>query len=256
VREADASWQASARLRRMRSLLWADVVKVKLHDLERALKANFNPNQPRVPAGNPDGGQWTGVGGPQASQGSGPGTPRQPNQSQLASSTEDPLGDPPNIPKDRPPTSRGRVRVYVEAAKWLGRAMLRETVGKRLGTFISILEETGWLQPTIDAVRTFADPPKSLEELQEAVSTPAPGYDLHHIVEQTSAEQDGFPRSTIDAPDNLVRVPRLKHWLITGWYMTPNEEFGWPRTYLKQKTWEERVRVGLDALIDAGVLEK
>jgi hypothetical protein len=25
-------------------------------------KANFDPNQPRVPAGNPDGGQWTGVG--------------------------------------------------------------------------------------------------------------------------------------------------------------------------------------------------
>jgi len=26
-------------------------------------KANFNPNQPRVPAGNPDGGQWTSEGG-------------------------------------------------------------------------------------------------------------------------------------------------------------------------------------------------
>jgi hypothetical protein len=29
----------------------------------RALKAGFDPNQPRVPAGNPDGGQWTGTGG-------------------------------------------------------------------------------------------------------------------------------------------------------------------------------------------------
>lgn len=27
------------------------------------LKANFDPNQPRVPAGNPDGGQWAGSGG-------------------------------------------------------------------------------------------------------------------------------------------------------------------------------------------------
>lgn len=26
---------------------------------EACRKANFNPNQPRVPAGNPDGGQWT-----------------------------------------------------------------------------------------------------------------------------------------------------------------------------------------------------
>jgi hypothetical protein len=30
---------------------------------DRALKANFNPNEPRVPAGNPDGGQWTDGGG-------------------------------------------------------------------------------------------------------------------------------------------------------------------------------------------------
>jgi hypothetical protein len=28
-------------------------------------KANFNPNQPRVPRGNPDGGQWTRVGAPE-----------------------------------------------------------------------------------------------------------------------------------------------------------------------------------------------
>lgn len=28
-----------------------------------AMKAGFNPNQPRVPSGNPAGGQWTGTGG-------------------------------------------------------------------------------------------------------------------------------------------------------------------------------------------------
>ena len=59
----EAGWQVSARLRRMRSLLWARVVEAKLIDLERALKTNFDPNQPRVPAGNPDGGQWTSTGG-------------------------------------------------------------------------------------------------------------------------------------------------------------------------------------------------
>ena len=31
-------------------------------------KANFDPNQPRVPAGNPDGGQWTDAGGGQTAQ--------------------------------------------------------------------------------------------------------------------------------------------------------------------------------------------
>lgn len=32
-------------------------------DISRVVKANFDPNQPRVPRGNPDGGQWTSVGG-------------------------------------------------------------------------------------------------------------------------------------------------------------------------------------------------
>ena len=63
MRGVDAGWLASMRLYRMRSLLWAHVVEEKLLDLERAVKANFNPNQPRVPAGNPDGGQWTRTGG-------------------------------------------------------------------------------------------------------------------------------------------------------------------------------------------------
>jgi len=55
--------------RRVRSLYWAQVVEARLLDLERAVKANFNPNQPRVPAGNPDGGQWTRVGGGASSGG-------------------------------------------------------------------------------------------------------------------------------------------------------------------------------------------
>ncbi len=37
-------------------------VEIKLLRLRTAYKANFNPNQPRVPAGNPDGGQWTDTG--------------------------------------------------------------------------------------------------------------------------------------------------------------------------------------------------
>jgi hypothetical protein len=56
VQESEASWQTSAALRRLRSPLLANVVEEKLRNLERAVKANFNPNQPRVPRGNPDGG--------------------------------------------------------------------------------------------------------------------------------------------------------------------------------------------------------
>lgn len=38
-------------------------LELSLLRFELALKANFNPSQPRLPAGNPDGGQWTRVGG-------------------------------------------------------------------------------------------------------------------------------------------------------------------------------------------------
>jgi hypothetical protein len=54
----------TTRLRRVTWLLRARDVEIKLKTLAEAVaKANFNPNEPRVPAGNPDGGQWTTCGG-------------------------------------------------------------------------------------------------------------------------------------------------------------------------------------------------
>jgi hypothetical protein len=87
--------------------------------------------------------------------------------------------------------------------------------------------------------------------------SPAAGYDIHHIVEKASAKEDGYPVSQIDGPENLVRIPRMKHWEINGWYATKNKDFGdmSPREYLRGKSWEEKNSVGLKALIDAGVLK-
>ena len=47
-----------------------------------------------------------------------------------------------------------------------------------------------------------------------------------------------FQASIIDAHDNLVRIPRMKHWEINGWYARSNKEFGErsPREYLRGKT--------------------
>lgn len=58
-----ASWEAGARLRRVGWLLTASLVETKLRELKCAVKYNFDPNQPRVPAGSPDGGEWTDAGG-------------------------------------------------------------------------------------------------------------------------------------------------------------------------------------------------
>ena len=258
----EASWRTSLKLHRVSALLWGYVVEAKLHALDRAVKANFDPNQPRVPAGNPDGGRWTDGNGGGTSLGRDSeelGTNRQASNIVLASFTPGGEDDdkPPKFPEERPRSSRGRSRVYKELAKWIARGVVKEVVGKRITALLAIVDEAGWLEPAIDSIRSFADPPKSLEELQQDVYTPAAGYDVHHIVEQTSAERDGYPRSMIDAPENLVRIPRLKHWMITGWYMIPNEDYGWmpPRQYLRGKAWEERVRVGHEALMEAGVLK-
>jgi hypothetical protein len=61
----------------------------------------------------------------------------------------------------------------------------------------------------------------------------------------------------IDAPENLVRVPTLKHWQINAWYQTKNEDYDGmtPRQYLQGKDWATRIKVGRKALIHVGVLK-
>jgi hypothetical protein len=121
-----------------------------------------------------------------------------------------------------------------------------------------VVEGTSWLFELEPSIEAYLDPPKSLEELQQAVSDPKKGYDIHHIVEKTSAEQDGFPTSMIHGPENLVRIPRFKHWEINSWYLTKNKDYQGlsPREHLLGKPWAERVGIGLDALKLHGVLKR
>ena len=143
----------------------------------------YSQDQPRVPAGSREGGQWTdGEGGDQK-----PTPNPSADQRVLAAGL-------PRIPPQRPPTSpRSRL-----------------------------------------------------------------GYDVHHIVEQSSAADAGYPRKMIDGPDNLVSIPRMSHWEINAWYQTRNSDYGdvSPREYLSGKDWDERRRVGLDALAKFGVLKR
>jgi hypothetical protein len=153
---------------------------------------------------------------------------------------------PPIIPRERTPTASERNDIARAAAQWL-----TQNRGQ-------VIEGPDWFSEYEPSVRAYLDPPKTLQELQQAVSAPQPGYDIHHIVERTSAEQDGFLPSMINAPENLVRVPRFKHWEITGWFMTRNENYGGraPRDHLRGKDWDERWRIGLDALMRHGVLKR
>jgi len=63
--DAERAWEAECAERKFRADIAWERFKLALVRREFALrsKAGFNPGQPRVPAGNPDSGQWTGEGG-------------------------------------------------------------------------------------------------------------------------------------------------------------------------------------------------
>lgn len=235
---------------------------------------------PRVPAGSPGGGRFLSTGEaegapatpPVEGSGTGPdGSPirlppidvgsDEPAQTQSDANSAPPLPPPPEIPKEKESLSEKLRNAFArEAARWLGRALAGAELGPA-GEFLANLdaaaETAAWVYDKYPYIKAYLDEPKSLDELQGDVGKAQKGYEVHHIVEQSSAAQDGYSREDIDAPDNLVRIPTLKHWEITGWYMTPSKSFGnvSPRQYLKDKSWEERRKVGIDALMQAKVLK-
>jgi hypothetical protein len=198
----------------------------------------YRPDQLRVPAGSREGGQWTDDGGGQSS-----------NQNSPAIERVYAAGLP-RIPQQRPPTSPERTAIAKTVAAYL--------LEKGITNAAEYIAKSSWLYNAIPYINSYLDAPKSLEELQADASTPKLGYDVHHIVEQSSAAEAGYPRKMIDAPENLVSIPRLSHWEINAWYQTRNSDYGdvSPREYLSGKDWDERRRVGLEALSKSGVLKR
>ncbi|MBN9443839.1 hypothetical protein [Bosea sp. (in: a-proteobacteria)] len=196
-------------------------------------KGGFNPEQPRVPAGSPEGGQWT--------NGEGGGQSRQPGIGDNGGPTLDP-------PKD-PSADRSS---KIKAAKALAKAIARQALRRAgpIGAVVTAIEAAHWLYTEWPSIRSYQDAPKSFSELQEQAGKKRPGYDDHHIVEQGAESREGFPRADIDGAGNIVSIPRYKHHEITGWYATRNAEFGnlSPRDYLRGRGWGEHMKVGRDAL--------
>src|SRR5262245_11377117 len=127
-------------------------------------------------------------------------------------------------------------------------------VGGGLG---HVLQIARWLREYCAQIESYRDPPRTLEELQRAALQPSkPGYEDHHIVEQTPARDRKDPDRKINAPENIVLIPTLKHREISGWYGRKNEEYpATPREHVRDKTWEERRQFGLRELIRHGVLK-
>lgn len=206
-------------------------------------KAGFRPDQPRVPRGNPDGGQWIDEGG--AEEGWLAALQRRlPEPLVLAS---DNSGLPPKVPDEPPPTTRERNSFGVAVANFLYHAT----------PATSDHEMLVWLYDQAnDRIVAYLEPTRALDELYAQGREPKAGYDLHQIVEQGPA-RGIFDDELIDSPDNVVLIPTYRHWEITAWYSRKNLKYGnmSPRDFLRTESWAYRRKFGLKVLRDFGVLK-
>lgn len=207
-----------------------------------AEKAGFNRDQPRVPAGNREGGRWAGSDG--SSQGS---------RSRIGDNGGPPF-DPEEPPKQPPKEKISRIKAAKALAKRIAQQLLRRA--GPIGVLITAIE-LAENYSEMPSVTSYQDSPKTLSELQQNAGQRRPGYEDHHIVEQGAGGREGFSRSQIDGADNVVSVPKYKHHEITGWYNTKNPNFSGltPREYLRGKSWDEQMRVGHFAMRKFGVLK-
>src|SRR5215831_1014867 len=105
------------------------------------------------------------------------------------------------------------------------------------------MEAAYWTYRAYPYIHSYIGPPKTPEDLRNNIG---PGYDEHHIVERWS-RKDSIPEAWIESPDNIVPIPKLKHWEINRWLDSKNKEYTdsngtelTPRQYMKGKSWEER----------------
>lgn len=237
----------------------------------------FNVNQPRVPRGSENGGQWTDGsdwGGPSEAvvregQDTPPGLVRisdrphvEPPIDIYANRSKPGIGHngppsetPPEIPRQEPSRHRTKLRIAREVARWFEAALPILRLVKVAIALTIAIETIAWFSenyyPLIEA---YLEPPKSLKQLQDAVRTPHKGTDVHHIVEKNQAEAEGYPPEMINAPENLVRISRFRHWNITTYYQTLDANLGMtPRQHLEGKSWQEKYEFGLKVMEREGV---
>jgi hypothetical protein len=220
-----------------------------------ALKAGFNPDQPRDELG-----QWTDAGGASVDDDDAADSGSDYDLGGVESTDlSDARRRPPNlppietlngIPGAQPKTQQERNYIAQQVARNVRLA----------GEYLSEVATSAkhWLNEKYWEIRSFQDAPKSLGELHDGVfQADKRGYDIHHIVERASARNDNYPDSIINRADNLVLVPRYKHWEINSWFETPNNDYDelTPRQYLQGKSWDEKRYIGIKALRDVGVLK-
>jgi hypothetical protein len=201
------------------------------------LSKTFNPNELRIPKGSPGGGEWT-------------------TDGDLDAFLEE-TGYSPDI--------RAKLRQLYRFLKEHPGALRRLR-----GTIVGLA-----LEQALPLGLSLLDPPKSLSELQtkrppcgfdtEAqllnyLGPAPPGYEWHHIIEQTQTDpylnSPEGQRAWIQRTDNMVLVPTVRHWLISAEMNSKEEEGGARlRDIVRQLPPQQQREIGLDLLRKHGVLE-
>ncbi len=253
--------------------------------LERkAWERKYDPDQPRVPRGHPDGGQWTDgpgtTGEDQTNPGEEPLSEEELEEVELLAEQARRMladaGDPDALlvlaaggkKPPRLPTSKSGALLFF--ATFVDRfAKFLMYPGRNSPIWPEVLVLIDAINTLLPQFETFLDQPKDWDDLvadplyrdfdtfaefEARYGSAGLFYDWHHLVEQGS----GFSLQEINNTRNIVRAPRGRHWLITSYMMKPQDGLGGlsPREWLRGRPIEDHIEMGMRALRETGVLKR
>ena len=188
---------------RITAVLAAKRVSVTAGRVARSLK--YNPNwhlQPRVPAGDPEGGQWM------------------PSGRAMAGSLL------PALRKVGPPALRVLRETARRIAPVLRRFPRRWDETSQFPDESDFEEETrrisssSWQRHGYPNIRF-----RSEDELRRYLGPAGPGREWHHIVEKRLADHGVFPAEVIHSTDNIINLPKDVHRWVSDHMSSKAKEF-------------------------------
>jgi len=248
-------------------------------------KAGFNPDEPRIPAGEPGGGEWTTGGPASGTEGSDTAGINGETPERLAAFQTPPTAGAGN---GGSADDAARLQAHLIQAgyqlppgMWLLVRQLYQWFmahGGDISALTQYLEDYGLRLNELPAIiQSLFDGPKPLAQLQTNKppagfddanelkaypGAPPPGYEWHDIIEQNGQTQpdltgpDGI-RDWIQNTNNVVMIPVIKHYCINS-YMS---RFAPPKSGITfrstVKTYDAagQYRIGLNLLRLCGVIE-
>ena len=256
-----------------------------------SLERKYDPDQPRVPRGHPDGGQWTdgnGAGSDDESTGGMDGgrADENPGERELTDEEHESLlkieevvravlgekGDPQYLATliaRFPFTRKGILQAIKDWSAPVAETLVILLLEGRISQFLFLwqliesfapelfeyaMEAEEWEQIAVEEeeYRGFSEA-KDFEEHYEAQKKPL--RDWRHIVERNAKVAPGtMPKSdSLHSTDNVVQIPRAKHWEITQCYSRPDPRDPRfvdisPRDWLRGKPWQAHYDFGIEML--------